>query len=330
MGKHIIKPKTTGFTIVELLIVVVVIAILAAITIVAYNGITKRANDSVAQNKLSTIQKKVAQYYIENGDTYPTIIEDAGISNDSNEYQYTANNSTSPKGYCASVKVNSSQYYFANQFVPLDASSGVVNTPASVTGLCAGHFTQGTTITNYVPNSGVGSSLSGYGGPNSSTIYRDTTKGAEGTASSVLVTMPQAPYATVGMMFYNVSDVSGVFIPGVTYTVSAWVWVPSSTVNVRLSIQGAGRAKFGNLPTRLATVKDQWVRIYDTFVADTSGAIIFYILNEANTPVANTQFWADSFMINQSNVPATYANGNAAGWVWNGMENNSTSTGPAL
>jgi prepilin-type N-terminal cleavage/methylation domain-containing protein len=32
-----------GFTIVELLIVVIVIAILAAITIVAYNGITNRA-----------------------------------------------------------------------------------------------------------------------------------------------------------------------------------------------------------------------------------------------------------------------------------------------
>lgn len=35
--------RTTGFTIVELLIVIVVIAILASITIVAYNGITERA-----------------------------------------------------------------------------------------------------------------------------------------------------------------------------------------------------------------------------------------------------------------------------------------------
>lgn len=38
--------KQNGFTIVELLIVIVIIGILAAITVVAYNGIQKRANDN--------------------------------------------------------------------------------------------------------------------------------------------------------------------------------------------------------------------------------------------------------------------------------------------
>ena len=37
------KKTKSGFTIVELLIVIVVIGILAAITIVAYNGIQSRA-----------------------------------------------------------------------------------------------------------------------------------------------------------------------------------------------------------------------------------------------------------------------------------------------
>lgn len=41
--KHIFRTKQRGFTIVELLIVIVVIAILAAIVIVAYNGIQERA-----------------------------------------------------------------------------------------------------------------------------------------------------------------------------------------------------------------------------------------------------------------------------------------------
>ena len=51
-----------GFTIVELLIVVVIIAILAAITIVAYNGIQARAKTSAAQSTASNVDKKVEIY----------------------------------------------------------------------------------------------------------------------------------------------------------------------------------------------------------------------------------------------------------------------------
>jgi len=51
--------KQSGFTIVELLIVIVVIGILAAITIVAYAGITARANTTRAQTNGANIVKVV-------------------------------------------------------------------------------------------------------------------------------------------------------------------------------------------------------------------------------------------------------------------------------
>ena len=51
--------KVSGFTIVELLIVVVVIAILVAITIVSYNGITRQADTAAIKTGLSSVAKKL-------------------------------------------------------------------------------------------------------------------------------------------------------------------------------------------------------------------------------------------------------------------------------
>lgn len=56
-----------GFTIVELLIVVVVIAILAAITVVAYNGIQNRAKLSKLQTDIRSAQKLIEGFYAQNG-----------------------------------------------------------------------------------------------------------------------------------------------------------------------------------------------------------------------------------------------------------------------
>ena len=66
-----IKNNQKGFTIVELLIVIVVIAILAAISIVAYNGIQNRGKASSAQSLANIVTKKAEAYNtVESG--YPT------------------------------------------------------------------------------------------------------------------------------------------------------------------------------------------------------------------------------------------------------------------
>jgi len=57
----------SGFTIVELLIVIVVIGILAAITIVAYNGIQSRGRDANINATANQIQKSVQLWYLDTG-----------------------------------------------------------------------------------------------------------------------------------------------------------------------------------------------------------------------------------------------------------------------
>src|SRR5680860_193293 len=62
-----------GFTIVELLVVIVVIGILAAITIVSYAGISQRAVASSIISNLDNAAKKLKLYQVQY-DSYPTTL----------------------------------------------------------------------------------------------------------------------------------------------------------------------------------------------------------------------------------------------------------------
>lgn len=97
--------KINGFTIVELLIVIVVIGILAAITIVAYNGIQNRANDASVQSDLSKVARALQAYKAVKGE-YPSEaaltainttpdVPEAKIQISKNSYDVTAPSGTS-------------------------------------------------------------------------------------------------------------------------------------------------------------------------------------------------------------------------------------------
>lgn len=64
------KKNLSGFTIVELLIVIVVIGILSAITVVAYNGLQQRARNQQTVYAVNAYTKAILQYATVNG-TYP-------------------------------------------------------------------------------------------------------------------------------------------------------------------------------------------------------------------------------------------------------------------
>ena len=64
------KLYSDGFTLVELLIVIVIIGVLAGISIMAYNGIQSRTQSATIQSDLRNFAQKVEQFYIIN-DHYP-------------------------------------------------------------------------------------------------------------------------------------------------------------------------------------------------------------------------------------------------------------------
>lgn len=69
-----LQKKEKGFTIVELLIVIVVIGILAALVITTFSGIQRRARDSERTTDINAIHGQVEAYYATNG-YYPTLTQ---------------------------------------------------------------------------------------------------------------------------------------------------------------------------------------------------------------------------------------------------------------
>lgn len=69
-----------GFTIVELLIVIVVIAILAAITVVAFNGVQNRARQVKAQSDIASVLRLIETYSAEKGYYPMTVAQGASLT----------------------------------------------------------------------------------------------------------------------------------------------------------------------------------------------------------------------------------------------------------
>lgn len=324
------KVARRGFTIVELLIVIVVIGILAAITIIAYNGIQAKAAVASLQSDLENDNKQLIAYLATSSTGYPTAIDCSASpaansiclkSSGTTTYQYTVNNtSLSAPSYCLTATTGTTSYFIG----------GTASNPTP--GGCPGHGVGGNNaITNIDPNSSVETGLTGIAGPNLAVITSDTTKSYSGTTSA-LSTMPLKGASTTGINFYsgNIGNVGSPLALNSTYTVSAWVYVPSATVDMCLSIQGTGliqQTKVG-----CTSVKDAWTRISAVITTNpsTAGTFVFYVLNSTAT-TANMSFYSDAFMVTSGSTLYNYADPNVnSSWVWNGTANASTATGPQI
>jgi prepilin-type N-terminal cleavage/methylation domain-containing protein len=119
--------KQTGFTIVELLIVIVIIGILAAITIVAFNGVSQRAITTTLQSDLRGAATQLELAKIDSSDQYPdaTILTSLDTTGD-NTFDYTSDGTS----YCLTA-------FSTTAGVPSYYISSTTNSAQE--GICAGH-----------------------------------------------------------------------------------------------------------------------------------------------------------------------------------------------
>ena len=321
-----IRRNYSGFTIVELLIVIVIIGILAAITIVAYNGIQDRARISSVSSGLSQGSKKLKLFQVDNPDTYPTAagtngidnLATLGITNTSDvTYQYSSSGNT----YCLTATNGTTSYKISNSLASPTA------------GGCAGHGVGGVAaITNMATNPGAEANTTGMSG----TVARATDWASSGSASFVI-----NPGSASNDTYISYGGDLGSFRMGLqagkTYTISGKVRL---TAPLTGTFSGNGSRQ---ITAWYTTAGGSHVRTPGTQAPNAAGetrvSVTYSIPSDATgawirlyngASLSNGSVWWDDIMITEGATAYNYADGNTANWVWNGTLNNSTSTGPAL
>lgn len=129
MNKSTNTKKARGFTIVELLVVIVVIGILTAISIVSYSGVTTKARNSAAAAQADAVKTAAETYYATNGTGYPFQRSDftsGGSASEGVSSKFTANAFTNTAYSATSANYDKVLYTPCSSTVatpPTDASS---------------------------------------------------------------------------------------------------------------------------------------------------------------------------------------------------------------
>jgi prepilin-type N-terminal cleavage/methylation domain-containing protein len=289
-----------GFTIVELLIVIVVIGVLAAIVIVAYNGITAKANQAAAQSSVEQISKGILSYMVQNSDQVPSDLTSIQPATGNATYQYTTGTTTSPQTFCVSATVGGKSYYIDN-----------TSHTNATSGTC--------TVTNLATNPKLDTAATGYGSAVSATgAARNAIAGLAGFSFGYTATV-----SAVSDRIYLQGTSS--LIVGQVYTASMWA---KDTTGASFAIQTTDNAGTQYALGSSTTANGSWQRLSVSFTpTSTTWRVVARQLSATAGTLGMT-----GVMVTQGPVLYSYADGDqsAAGWSWTGTVGNSTSTGPSF
>jgi prepilin-type N-terminal cleavage/methylation domain-containing protein len=144
--------RNSGFTIVELVVVIVIIAILTAISVVAYNGVQNNARASATSAAVRQANDTIKLWMAKNGGAPPTSLAQAGVTNIAAQTKVSLSYSRydNNTGYClAGYRTDKSNIsYFKTSWNnnPVSAGTCNINAMADNPSLAFNEFQHGTTI----------------------------------------------------------------------------------------------------------------------------------------------------------------------------------------
>ena len=300
----------SGFTIVELLIVIVVIAILAAVTIVGFTGVQNRARESAVQTNLSQQAKKLAVWKLQNGEVYPTDLVAAqaqGLLVNTSDVTYLNYlPSASLTNYCVSAqRVDCTRY-------SVSSMGG-----SSVPGECVKNLLTNTSVELNTAN------LQNIGSTGDRTIARTPAGDAYSGGHVLRLTVgPSGGVAGYG----STSPSLGVG----RYTGSLWI---RSNTAIALSPYYEGSATRTTVTQSAGTtlVPGVWTRVWRTFDITVAGTVkVGFLAGGAGTTAQGNYVELDGFTLFEGDRLYDFRDGSSSDWFWDGVEHASQSIGPGV
>jgi prepilin-type N-terminal cleavage/methylation domain-containing protein len=278
--------KKSGFTIVELLIVIVVIAILAAITIVSFRGIQERARVSSVTSGLSQISKKVALYQVENPDTYPPSLTPLGITSTGDvDYKYKQTST----GFCATATSGKISYTMTEVGI-------------AAPGACLGHPNGGVALNaNLVPNPSLETNTLSWNTSAGATITRVTDGiGIVSGMAALEINATTANQSGAGPFIAGLS-------PSTTYTFSAYITpISGDFTNLVLRVgDGNGTRAVATFNPALTT--GQTIRRTVTWTSGATPGTTGISIFRSNTAPAASVVRIDAAMVELGSAATAYS-----------------------
>lgn len=307
-----------AFTIVELLIVIVVVGVLAAITVVSYIGITNQANISTIKANIAQVSQKLQQYKIQNSDSYPLdkATAESFIGIKLSKYLYNQNSVTGMKNYCATYNSGGVSYSVTSTYSkPLegDCVENMAIDPDAAGSTT--HFSRSGSLPDSYSTTEISSLRSHHGDTSLRKVISAVHTGTGGAGATVRTT--------------------GVVPAGTRINYSGWVYATGSDTiheyadNHKVSDGSYGCSSIGGASTPTAVLSNTWVYFSAYTVPGVDCTNIWVGGYAMDSLQVGDEVYFDQFMATTGDNFYNYGDGNSIGWFWTGDANASTSIGPA-